>query len=114
MAAFEITEARLASLPKWARQEITRLRRNEEHHVATLTAGPEDSDTFADPYIHPRPLGRGTVIEFRLGDGWENRFRATIVRQNNGDPALAVSNGGMGIAVLPDASNSITVVPRQR
>lgn len=111
-----ITEARIASLPKWARQEIERLQRNEAAHVALLTAGPEDSDTFADPYGHTRPLGRGTTIVFRLGDGdgrdSDIRIRTEVLR--DGRTVLDVNGGVGGLAVFPRASNSVEIGSRGR
>jgi hypothetical protein len=59
-------------LPKWAQRKIEALERKIEaleREVAdlrrTLAEGPEDSDTFADPYSDsPRPLGSGTSVQF--------------------------------------------------
>lgn len=96
----------ITKLPKWAQSEIKRLNNNVESLSARLAAGPEDSDTFADPYAEtPRPLGQGTTVEFRLSDGdaWGNRIR---VRAKKG--ALYVL-GGDGIAVFPQSSNTLVI-----
>ena len=106
---------RIAKLPKWARQEIERLEKNVAHYVAQLTAGDGDSDTFANPYsTAKRPLGRGTTIEFVLGQdrfGRDKRIRVRTETRHDGTVVLDVS-GGYGIVVLPRASNSIEIVHR--
>lgn len=112
MARFEITPERLASLPKWARQEIERLQRNEEHYVAQLAAGPEDSDTFADPYSEARrPLGRGTTIQFVLGQnkyGHDMKIQARLEQKSDGSMLLDINAGGL-LQVFPRAANSIEI-----
>jgi hypothetical protein len=109
--------ANLAKLPRWAQQEIERLTRNEAHYAAKLRAGPEDSDTFADPYSDSarRPLGRGTTIEFVLGQdrfGRDKRINVRTEAQHDGTVVLDVSGSNSRIAVLPRASNSIEIVHR--
>ena len=66
---------------------------------AKLSAGPEDSDTFADVYSGtPRPLGRGPHIRFG-GQGFEGTFdvciegRKLIVRGNDSGRYLSVRPG---------------------
>ena len=104
--------ANLAKLPRWAQQEIDRLKRNEEHYLKKLNAGPEDSDTFADPYASgKRPLGRGTLIEFVLGQNKHGRDQSVRVRTEqlrDGTVLLNVS-GSDGLTVYPRASNSIEI-----
>jgi hypothetical protein len=96
----------ISGLPKWAQTEIQRLQRNESSYIARLSAGPEDSDTFADPYSDARrPLGKGTSIEFDL-DGTKVRVR--LDRTHDGTPYLDV-NGVDGLAVYPRASNSVMI-----
>jgi hypothetical protein len=105
----------LAKLPRWARMEIERLTRNEEYYIAKLKEGPEDSDTFADPYsAAKRPLGRGTTIEFVLGQdefGLDLRIRARTETQHDGTVYLDV-NGSDGLVVQPRASNSVEIRTR--
>lgn len=95
----------VTKLPKWARQEIERLERDLANANAKLSAGPEDSDTFADAYSRQaqRPLGKGTVVEFRFGEHWGQKFRARLE-----DGRLKVS-GGNSIAVHPRASNVVEI-----
>lgn len=96
----------ISKLPKWAQAEIWRLQRNESSYLARLSAGPDDSDTFADPYSDaPRPLGTGTSVEFRLDDV---KVRVRVNRTRDGRPYLDV-NGGDSVAVYPHASNAIMV-----
>lgn len=87
-------------LPKWAQHEIERLERDVAHYKAKLSAGPEDSNTFADPYGTPRPLGRDTSIEFRVGE-FPRRFRARLQGEE------LVVDGGDGVLVQPWATNVV-------
>jgi hypothetical protein len=57
----------LSKLPKWARQEIERLRQVEVDLRARLAVGPDDADTFVADYVDAdAPLGEGTMIRFRI------------------------------------------------
>ena len=94
----------VTKLPKWAQQEIGRLERDLEDARRRLSEGPMDSNTFADPYSEsPRPLGRDTLIEFRAGETFGERFRVYLR-----DGVLEVG-GGDGVAVLPRASNVVEI-----
>lgn len=103
---------RIAKLPKWARQEIERLEKNVAHYIAQLVAGDEDSDTFANPHsTAKRPLGRGTSIEFVLGQdkrGHDLAIRVRTESLRDGTAMLDVS-GSDGLNVLPRASNRIEI-----
>lgn len=99
-----------AALPKWARQEIARLTRDLESARAQLAAGPEESNTFADPYSEaPRPLGKDTTIEFHVGD---NKLRVRIDRTSRGDEYIDV-NGGDMLQIEPRASNGVMIRMRR-
>lgn len=61
----------ITRLPKWAQRQITSLMQqvaSKDRQIAELTAGPEDSNTFADPYFPGgkgmRPLGASPMIRF--------------------------------------------------
>ncbi len=98
----------VTKLPKWAQREIIHLERDLADARAKLSAGPEDSNTFADPYgAAPRPLGNDSTIRFALGDpdDWGSFIEAYV----EGDHV--VIRGGNGLAVLPEASNVIQVKP---
>ena len=67
-------DERIDKLPKWAQSHIgdlnTRIRvleASREESEAALTAGPEDSDVFAEMSDVSRPLGKG--VEIRFGSG---------------------------------------------
>jgi sRNA-binding protein len=102
--------ARFERLPVWAKQEITRLRREADYHRADAAAlrlgayGTADTDTVADPYAdEPLRLAKGTSIEFRLGDAHEDVIRVRVTKDG-----LDV-NGNGGIHVYPRAGNSIVI-----
>ena len=100
----------VTKLPKWAQQEISRLERDLAYARAKLAAGPEDSNTFAEPYgAAPRPLGTGTLIRFQLGDpeDWGGYIDAHI----EGD--RLVVHSGHSLSVKPWASNVIHVKPER-
>jgi hypothetical protein len=90
-------------LPKWAQDELARLDREVAYLKGKLAVGPEDSDTFADPFASaPRPLGRGTRIRFTPKDAERAHFDVTL----QDDGSLEVHADYM-LAVIPQASNMI-------
>lgn len=97
-------ESRIATLPKWAQREIYRLQADVASLTERLTAGPENSDTFADAYSDAsRPLGKGTSVAFKFGPGWGKRF---VVRLEG---ERLIVHGGSSVAVHPRASNLFEV-----
>ena len=100
----ETDAEKMARLPKWAQQRITVLEQNLARAHAKLNAGPDDSDTFADPYGEAqRPLGTGTRIDFVLRPGTGGSFHVNLV-----DGRLRV-HGGDAVHVLPRAANAIEI-----
>lgn len=98
----------IESLPKWAQAEISRLQHDLKWLEAKLSAGPEDSRTFADPYSDaPRPLGLDPTIEFRLGEG-EARGKRIRVKISEDGEVLEIS-GDDSIHIQPRSSNSIQI-----
>jgi hypothetical protein len=103
-----MAEHDLSKLPKWAQQEISRLRANEKHLRRRIEAGPEDSNVFAEPYSDsPTPLGKDTTIEFRFGDGWHQKFKVDLVGE------YLEIYGGNTLQVEPQASNVVRIRPKQ-
>jgi hypothetical protein len=89
-------------LPKWAQRELASLEADLAAARAALSVGPDDADTFADPYADPpRPIGRGGLIRF--GGLWPYAFDARLV-----GGALEIRGEG-AISVRPQASNVIVV-----
>ncbi len=89
-------------LPKWAQSRISVLERDLAYERERLMEGPEDSNTFADPYATaPRPLGKDTHIEFRLDGG------KVSARIENGNLFLLASGGR--VKIQPHSSNTFTV-----
>lgn len=101
--------AREAKLPKWAQQELGRLRRDLEAAQKRLTAGPEDSDTFVQSYSYGDiPLGDSPSILFKVGESWQDKF--TVRREGK---YLNVMGGGM-IAVMPRGGNVVRIFIEER
>jgi len=112
---------KLARLPQWAQREIERLRRelaSQQARIAELTAGPENSDTVADPYaaMHsparkPFPLGNGTTVQFKMGPDASNDLHAAVIDRGQGRVLEVRSPGGSGgrMAVRPVASNVVQI-----
>jgi hypothetical protein len=105
----EKPEHDLTKIPKWARQEIERLRTDVAYLREKLEAGPADSDVFADPYgDSPRPLGRGTMIEF--GDK-DSEHGAWNVALQDGELHITLHSlrAAGTAAVIPWSSTSLRV-----
>lgn len=112
-----LSEAALARLPKSVQQEIKRLVGSVDYWKKKATAGPEDSDTFADriPGVEEfggRPLGRRVSVIFQHGDieaDEDARDRAAVsvvvvdggveVRGAKGDPLVIEPLGNNTIKV---------------
>lgn len=110
------TPEQLARLPKWARDHVDSLTRQRDNAVERMTealAGPEDSDTLADPYMDPpRRLGVGTTVRFQLGERWDAYVDGRVDRDRFG--VRLYLNGGPALNVLPRSSNVIEVELRER
>jgi hypothetical protein len=92
-----------SKLPKYAQQELRRLRRDLEYFKNKLREGPEDSNTFADPFSDaPKPLGEDTIIQFQLNG---SKVRVRI------DGDVLDVNGGGRLAVYPRGGNAILIRP---
>lgn len=88
--------------------EIERLQRDVAYLQAKLSAGPDDSNTFADPYSDsPRPLGTAT-IEFVTTSGAKIRARLERDRVSGLYERLNI-NADNPIAIFPNASNDADV-----
>ena len=103
-------------LPKWARTEIERLRRDLADAKERLAAGPENSNTFADPYLDKKPLGTDTTVEFRLASGGKVRVR--IARDRGGTKeyvdVMHVGRHACELAIRPSSSNTFEVIEVDR
>ena len=89
-------------LPKWAQDEMARLRRAADDWKTRANVGPEDSDTFTWGYPEPgKPLGRGTNIQFHRGDG--SHYSVYITD----DGTLIV-----GLDSMRSAADTLHVVPQ--
>lgn len=71
----EVTAQRYHRAPAWCQFELDRLASLVHDALAKLSAGPADSNTFADSHGGPnapaRPLGKSPAIEHRFPDGQE-------------------------------------------
>jgi hypothetical protein len=74
-------QERLDRLPKWAAEEIIRLRSKIVGLEARISTGPGDSNAFLNPYREgaSTPLGKDPMIQFRVGedalDGFTVQFK---------------------------------------
>ena len=115
-------DSRIKKLPMWAQNEFGSLQRINAELLAqnaALTAGPEESDTIADPKIHmmrdgrtARPLGNGTEVEFLLSDMGDDHIDVKIV-DSNGRRVLQIT-GGYALNIEVQASNILHVYNRDR
>jgi hypothetical protein len=103
----------VSKLPKWAQYKIETLEREVATLEEKLMVGPEDSDTFADPFLgfdrnNPkgrtgRPLGKGMRVRFELGPEYPEYIEAWTR-----DGVLQLM-AGETIAIIPEASNAARV-----
>ncbi len=102
------------TLPKWAQKELTRLEAGVEYWKAKATVGPEESNTFLDPYAEkPTPLGKDAHVAFVLGD--RKSVQCYIQRDaRTGRPYLYVYGSGIYLAVEPSSANTLRVVEVDR
>jgi hypothetical protein len=98
--------AREGKLPKWARDELHRLRRNLDTTTRELndhrlnSYGTPFSNTKADPYGDvPINLKNNETVEFHLGPRHEE-----VIRVRVRDGVLDVNANG-GLIALPKATN---------
>ncbi len=94
----------ISKLPKWAQTEIEVLRRNVSHLEAELAIGPDESDTFIDPYTRDRtPLGKGVRIVLEL------QSEQSIEVVNKGEYVEARSTGkhSGSLQIQPQSSNAV-------
>lgn len=99
---------KLARLPRWAQDRIRTLESSLDAANERLSAGPDDSDTFADPYARfdgsqPQPLGKGVDVEYRVPG---QRYGFIVKMDQDGD--LKVQGEGPMQLDL-SASNVVTV-----
>lgn len=85
-----------------------------EGRIAELTVGPEDSDTFAEPYAEePLPLGRRAHVRFNGATTTEGSFD---VQMKDGDLHILVNGTMDDAAIMPQSNNVIRIrrIPRKR
>jgi hypothetical protein len=108
------SEAQMARLPKWAYEEITRLRGETASLRSRLAGGFSESDTFVEHIAQgvSQPLGIEPLISFYTGEV-ERRavghIEATIVGPSGGSRRLQLRCPVGGLIVRPQSSNVITV-----
>lgn len=108
----DIPDPREENLPRWARDELGRLRawlRTAQTRAdqARLDSGPEDSNTFLDPYDDiPVRLGRGIRVRFIPAESTIKDIRNWIDVSVDRWGDVEVSAGAR-LAVEPRSSNVI-------
>jgi hypothetical protein len=91
-------------LPRWAQNELRRLRGDLDHAKKRLSEG-EESLVVAHPYSDaPTYLGDDAIVAFRLPTG--------VVRVNI-DRGKLYLNGGDSFHVIPRAGNAIYIDVRR-
>lgn len=102
-------EEKFARLPKWAQARIEVLEMRLREANERLSIGPEDSDTFADPYEHQttKPLGTGALIRFAL-DGLPAKDCRQHLDARLQDGLLLI-RGSDSIRLFPQSSNVVQI-----
>jgi hypothetical protein len=105
-----MSDAREARLPKWAQDELIRLRAkvvSVEAYAAELRESRGESDTYVQNYLHgdyALPVGARIAFHMSPDDG---RIRRSV-KVHMEDGALHLQGDDM-LTLLPEASNSIRV-----
>lgn len=106
--------ARFERLPKWAQEKINGLKRDLQRaneNIVSLNEGPQDSDTFANPYsdLNRKPLGKGTTIGFYVDrqHGERKYFKVEIDKDNEGQ--FLEIYGSNSFLIEPRSSNVIQI-----
>jgi hypothetical protein len=110
----EKPQTRRDRLPRWAQDELTRLALNVEYwrnraYEARGEHG-QATDTLIDDYPVLRGLPNGTRIRFNVTP--EFHIIAYVTRRPGGAGELTVHGSGP-FAILPAASNAVTLVRRE-
>jgi hypothetical protein len=102
----------IAKLPQWAQNRIRKLESDNADLQALLNEGPEDSNTFADPYsdLHRKPLGRDTDVAFYVNE--REYFKVGLTKDGELDVYTTASPGAFSIK--PRASNAIVLTLESR
>jgi hypothetical protein len=96
-------------LPVWARHRLQKLEADNRYMADKLAEGPENSDTFADPFSElSRPLGQGPTIRFTLdgkpAEDSRDYIEAYLDHDSKGEPFVRISSVE-GLMFLPSSSN---------
>lgn len=96
-------DPREGKLPRWAQQELDRLRRNLDHAKASRGEGPEGADTFIrDSADGDQPVAKGQTIRFQTGTG--------IFDARPCEHGLEIRSDSLGdrrMVILPQVSNQV-------
>jgi hypothetical protein len=99
----------LDRLPKWAKSEIERLRRDNAHMIAERSIGPENSDTFlwvgGLNAAEDKPLGQRAKIDFRPLGAERTTVQFSVYMDGN----VLDINATDGISVMPLSSNHVRI-----
>ena len=102
-----ITDEQFARLPRYAQQEIERLRGNERYHnrrLAEMDRGPDAPVRIGSSYNGGIGLP-DDVVRFKLGEAPE----AYVEVQRNGHGRVHIHAGTPRASILMSASNSFDV-----
>lgn len=110
-------DPREQKLPKWAQDELRRLRmRNDEYKSMLAPPLAEYTDTFYDPHWNHedlesegRPLPPGAIVRFKLGDHWEQYIDCKVDRFRPGDAPFLSVRAGRGLTITPSSSNHVEI-----
>ena len=108
-----MTPEKLAKLPKWARDELSRLEADRNHYknmVREMMPGPSegpDPEVYINAFPHKYPLYNRACVVFRLAGGGQIKVHHSPDRKS-----LHVTGASDSIAVHPQASNCLDVTTR--
>ena len=92
-----------AKLPVWAQHRIAKLEADCEYwkEKVRFVTGDEPTNMYIEPYLGMIPLPRDCVVQFQLGEKWDEKVVARIEKGR-----IAVMGSGT-LTITPRSSSTV-------
>lgn len=101
------TEEQFQKLPKWAQEEILRLKNNNQSLLKKIDElnGDSQTNTFLVEGLNQRPLPKNACVDFKIGENNINTV-SVYIRKNGTIDINASSKMAQQLVIIPNAANS--------